>query len=877
MKKLLSALLSLFILISMFAACGKTETQPATDGAPQDTASEPQTTPDAPSAEDEDSDKEATETVTETGEVVITTQQPAQDTTPSTPAQQTPSTPAATEPTAPPAPAEETPSQPQTTVKPNPVASGEYSTYVFGDSVMAAHGPIDTLIRMASLSGYTMRNTNNFIDNHNTTGTYNLYELCTMDGTKPQAIKSSKFEDIITGKLDCLVLLSSRDRALMSNTNPEKVINAFEYIQKIYFSANPKGKILLLVPMPYLNADCEQMEKFVGKGVTSAEHSKKIKDFAAKCAAKATGKCVQLQIGDAFEYFNKNYGSLGLDLYDEELLYPSVAGAYYMSCLMYAATFEKSPCGIEDYGFLDKSTATEIQKAAHKFYFGTEPPAITSSGGEGTYVEPELKTGRELLQQAVVAVANAYYAHRPNIQYDQLMMDRVGRMQPRYEFNQPEAASFQRDLYFECGVFCRNVYETAFGFQTPKASVVLDPDFENAHGERPFYWKGGPGAEDKKVAEAALRSTLQPGDILYYNYVENNHVMLYVGNNEFMHCSNATPGGDYDYSSFHDRNEVTALFMATVDETLAKRDLFNDVNKVCLYRPFELGIKPTEDTLIRIKKLQDLYIEKTTTAPRGVSVSPGGTVEITVLVRNLGKTSRTVTITETAPAHMTIESDQPAPWTLTIPAGESKTVKYKVKIDADCPTGIVSFKNTKIEGMTLNDTPIYVGKTLTPEQQNKFTSFNVSTLTATDENKLVTELYSKALGMDLAGFTPAAALTALFKEFNTDASKTVPVLSDSTPFSKWFVYEQYGGQKCSTMDGGVGRTRNVRNINLIPGDIVVYSKDGKSDTAAAFVYLGGTDAAAIVSGKAAKVFSSQLLDKLLGQYCFCVLRPSFDN
>ena len=80
MKKTLSLLLALVMIVSVFAACGeKPETaENGADTAQSVDAPAPVTDPD-----DEESDKEATETVTETGEVTIppaNTQTPADET-----------------------------------------------------------------------------------------------------------------------------------------------------------------------------------------------------------------------------------------------------------------------------------------------------------------------------------------------------------------------------------------------------------------------------------------------------------------------------------------------------------------------------------------------------------------------------------------------------------------------------------------------------------------------------------------------------------------------------------------------------------------------------------------------------------------------------
>ena len=248
--------------------------------------------------------------------------------------------------------------------------------------------------------------------------------------------------------------------------------------------------------------------------------------------------------------------------------------------------------------------------------------------------------------KAAIAVAEAYLDHTVFIQYDQLSMNRVLRNSPRYEFVTPETASSQRFVYMECGVFVRNVYKNVMGYTAPKAGDILDTAYPNVNGERVFHWIGrdnqSPADEQKALSE--MLNILVPGDVIYYNYTSNNHIMLYIGNGEVIHCTygHNKGGGDYSYSAKTDKEEPEgALLRDDLTELIEKRDMFNSKNSVCVLRPSEMGYPITRDAEIRTEKLQDIVIFKTSSAPLGISVNPGDTVEVYIkgLDREKGKIS----------------------------------------------------------------------------------------------------------------------------------------------------------------------------------------------------------------------------------------------
>jgi len=504
--------------------------------------------------------------------------------------------------------------------------------------------------------------------------------------------------------------------------------------------------------------------------------------------------------------------------------------------------------------------------------------------------EPDPRWADEVMNpemEVVLAVAEAYMDRKQYIQYDEFGMNRVSKSAARYEFTLPEAANYQHYVHMECGVFVRNVLLYIYGYKIPSATVVLDPAYANTNGERVFYFKGEENQtpEDEEKAMQELLDTLQPGDVLYYNFVTNNHVMLYVGNGMFWHCSSNGVPANYDYEMKEDRTEGRgALYESSFDEYFAAHDIFDSVNKVCLYRPFNMGYDMSEQAVLRTEKLQDLVIYKTTSAPEGVSVNPGGEVEIQIMIRSARDEDATVNITDVIPEGMEYVSGADSVengvmnWTVTIPARETATIKYvcRVKNDASLVGKLIAWDQTKVEGVIINDTPVYVGVTLTEQEQKALMEINYKDLTAKNDIELITEVYGK-IGLTTNAQTAADYLSDLFPSYPgfSVMSEVTPVRDENTSTGISFVPNLYGGQNCNTMTVETGiRVRRMEEMYLIPGDIIVNSTTYSAENAELYIYLGDEVFVSASSGKIRKANADSLLDSMLGQFCFAVLRPS---
>ena len=381
MRKTVSLLLALIMILSVFAACGE-KTDVNDTGA--DAAQASNVAADVAAPDDDEGDKEATETVTETGEVALppaNTQTPAAET--QTPQGQVPSQ---TQQDAQ-APSSSAPSGGN--AQSAPVSSGaqntsplpaenrdQYKIHVFGDAVIITHSPFEVLFGMARNSGHDIDLSGTTASNLGETTTYSIYDVCNFTGSgvdiKATGFKKSSFKNAISNKLDCLIILVSRDRAFMSAYNERRMLEAFRIIQSAYYAANPNGKIVLFAPMPYKDTQGEYGQYYGLTDLDARGHWDKISALADTLASVAEGRVTVARIGDAFMDLESEHPDC--ELYESRGIYQNVAGAYYISCLLYAYVFDESPVGVDEYGFLNRSAAEFLQKEAHKYVFGEDAP-----------------------------------------------------------------------------------------------------------------------------------------------------------------------------------------------------------------------------------------------------------------------------------------------------------------------------------------------------------------------------------------------------------------------------------------------------------------------------------------------------------------------
>ncbi|MBQ7623857.1 MAG: hypothetical protein IJS65_01105, partial [Clostridia bacterium] len=204
MKEITALILAALMLLSLLAACGEKTPAPATENDGGQTAQTgEETTAPAPD-DDEEKDKDATETVSNTGDVVITTTEPSgsdaqtpapgaqtgtqtpQDQTPQTPPAQTPQT------------QTQQPQTAQTSANGVPVSSlaskkdaylkkpytkpQDIRVMVWGDSVINVHSIEDTVRQLALCDGFNVNFYSDISNIYGQSSAYQLYGTFDWDG-----------------------------------------------------------------------------------------------------------------------------------------------------------------------------------------------------------------------------------------------------------------------------------------------------------------------------------------------------------------------------------------------------------------------------------------------------------------------------------------------------------------------------------------------------------------------------------------------------------------------------------------------------------------------------------------------------------------------
>ncbi len=874
MKKLLSLFLSLLILLSLFSACAQKKVSP----------------PSASKDKDTETQTAATETVPA----------PAEDVQPEP------------KPDEPPAPVYKEPllsasrSMPVTQYpaadKP---AENLYTALLWGDSFVTANGLADTVTAFARYDGINLLFRSLVYENLGTLYTYNFYELFNYSGTDVASYKNEKLKSYIqreTDAFDFIVFLSGRDRTLASASNGDKTFNAFNLVQSEYLGNNPDGKIVLLVPAAYQNGhDGALANRYGLPAATKYEHSVLIDAYAERLADTVPDANESLaQMNLAFQFFTAAYGDSGIDLYDQSRIYPSIAGSYYMACILYSVMFGKSAYGIEEYGVLDRDSALLLQKAAHRFVFGAEPtekhassqyrPSFTETNPRTTslrYEGYENEVYPEYFDE-LFATAYAFAGRGDWIQYDQMGIDKVNFSSIRRSNHMvPEDATPQNTMYLDCSGFTFALFYNTFGYnfgnENMRTAYLIDYESER------IYYRDGraPGDKSNEEAAAEVRGLLRPGDVIVY-YDEKSdwgHVMTYIGNGTIIHCSGTSHSGggtaDYIFTANVDGKEyLGSILFNSVEELFSpdgKQYIFSSTRRFAILRPFDLALQPTEQASKRLEGLSGIIAYKETSAPRGITVNPGEDVTFTYVLRNDNPTAKSVKLTDTLPAELEYKNGEAVfknkklDTTVTVPAYGTLRLSYTAELSASAKLNtVIECRSAYAAGVLLNETPVYVANTLTLEERGKISSA-AANVTASSDLEMINAVYDQATGRSLPFSDKAELVSGLL---------TLSSGSDYFNFDKNGVFADLlacgliGGRAFGQdLDGK--RPRHFGLRHLMTGDVILVMAD--TQNCELWLCLDSGKLACVEDG-AVKIISAGTaatkVESLFGQFTFCLIRPS---
>ena len=181
-----------------------------------------------------------------------------------------------------------------------------------------------------------------------------------------------------------------------------------------------------------------------------------------------------------------------------------------------------------------------------------------------------------------------------------------------------------------------------------------------------------------------------------------------------------------------------------------------------------------------------------------------------------------------------------------------------------------------MNGVQINDCPVYIKKTLTAEQQSSIVAAAQAVLAASDGLDLAKQAYVGAFNFEL----PITDMNAIFTEvFGTPSGGCVRPTLSGGQIRSMMVETIYGGQNTKTENGLLGtRTSNPVVDNMVAGDLLVFFTGSTADTGELYICLGGNNLLSVKDGSivaydtVCRAYGVTV--SLLGQYAFCLLRPS---
>ncbi len=498
-------------------------------------------------------------------------------------------------------------------------------------------------------------------------------------------------------------------------------------------------------------------------------------------------------------------------------------------------------------------------------------------------------------QQALIATAYDFYHHSlsGHIQYDQRSMDRVLQLTPRRrKYLPPEAGTSQNTLHLDCSGFCFAAYYQTFGFELPSdltwhMMTLLKP--------RVYYYERtyNETAEDRaRIAEEFL-SCLQPGDLINMLVQGNGgHIMMYIGDGQYLHCTSG-PGRGIDYSYDYSRKKNQDRPSGGIRLDLAKYLVTetpegepNDCHyffepkwrSIGISRPLELVGDVTPQAEIRLNQFHGLWAGVESTHPGAHHAVSGGAAEYQVILKNLSEESKDAQVTFKAAGGSHLVGANKI--NIKLQAGEEKTVRFPVVVDADYR------KQIKLEGpeVAVNDLniwtqPILLGNSMETEEVKWISSVVKERMACgADAVKAAAEAYGQ-FGIEME----SRKEEYLFTHFCLhDAVGGTDVVSrrPQNPHQDLAVYSYFGGTGVITPEMGSStgiRTTRISMRDLMAGDIILCSNDVFGKRSYACFYDGESLTGSFDAGEDMKTITGEemaaFVDSLFGRFCWIMLRP----
>lgn len=499
-------------------------------------------------------------------------------------------------------------------------------------------------------------------------------------------------------------------------------------------------------------------------------------------------------------------------------------------------------------------------------------------------------------QEVLIATAYDYYNHREYIQYDQRSMDRFIQMTPRRKkFYPPEAATSQYTLHLDCSAFCSAVYYQAFGYELPN-----DITWHMYNNMEPLIYKYektfDETFDEKLQVVSDFAAVLEPGDLItMLHQGVSGHIMLYLGNGEFMHSLPQKFGSDdtYDYVKRFDKKNRFGITISKVSDIIEiitgdeaadaanfPRYNFFSGRETCIavHRPLDILGEPTAQAKLRAGAHKGLLSGVESSVWGGQNAVLGDTVEYKVKVKNINEESRNVTVEFEAPEHTSFNGDGTVKAELA--AGEEKIFTFAVTVEDDSAYWLEAPYVT-VNGLEIHAKKVLLGRGI-PEAEKQAVIDDMIDELALGEDAI--EAAAKVYGGYGIEMNPdrKSYIRGLFHHFDTCArtDNNVLVRRQQQPYKDMCPYALFGGKGVVTAEISYIhdiRTTEIRRCDLMAGDIILCSNDPFAKQTYALFYTGDSLIGPTEVGLSAKEMKGEEIDAfintLFGRFCFIILRP----
>ena len=515
-------------------------------------------------------------------------------------------------------------------------------------------------------------------------------------------------------------------------------------------------------------------------------------------------------------------------------------------------------------------------------------------------------------KELLVEVAYDYYYQGVDIQYDQ--------KNNRRELNStPEDATSYMPIFLDCSSYVNSVYHYLYGIDilpTP-ATYQLDEFARENIGKNSevVYYVDVKNYTDSASKQAILQeiwNNLQVGDLVCYRHNSSGsvggHVILYIGNDTFLHCTGSSfnytddPTQSGDKATTIEKNNGGIQILAASDvfsNTSSTRYLFNsksgsEVLTFEVLRPMNReGIELTDQALKRWN-IKGLTFEKSAVTPHMSTVSRGEYITYTIKVtNNTNEVISRVKVEDVINDMCSLKDGsitnagnvygKTIKWTIsTIPAKSSVSVSYTVKVNDDATVGSIIESVATVGGVYTNKIYHTVGGLSDSDYETLKTK--ALALVGTDYSsdssdgfKVALDLYYNSFGSYFVNSTTTATNIVNKLIYDNRANNTIDKSCSYYPLVN---PNFYGGLLIKS-----GQVQDIERIRIYKseyfetGDIIVLHNSYYSKKYTYIFVDNSTIIGLDASGKVAKLFTTEsavstFVSQLIAYNRFVVLRPA---